>query len=112
MASASDGAPSAATTPAGTHNLLIAEVVNAHLRGRRLKEYQVVGELRALPTSVPCQASEFRFRLKNTHRIEQLKVNEKLVTPSANGEYTVKLQPMSVSKPVQLVKYVANHPCF
>ena len=67
----------------------------------------MVGELRALPVRVPAPACEFRFRLKNTHRIEQLKVNEKLVTPSPNGEYHVKLHATSSAKPVPLVKYVA-----
>jgi hypothetical protein len=33
-------------------------------------------QVRALPTSVPAPPVEFKFRLGNTHRIEQLKVNE------------------------------------
>ena len=49
------------------------KVVNAHLKGRKLTQYQVVGELRAVPVAVPSPPSEFRFRLKNTHRIEQVR---------------------------------------
>ena len=81
--------------------------MNAHLRGRKLTQYQVVGELRAIPVSVPSPASEFRFRLKNTHRIEQLKVNEKFVKAASGGEYIANLPAMSSSKPVPLIKYVA-----
>ena len=108
-----------ATAPGGTHNLMIAEVVNAHLRGRKLTQYQVVGELRVVPVSVPCPPSEFRFRLRNTHRIEQLKVNEKFVKAASGGggggsggnggggEYVASLPAMTQAKPVPLIKYVA-----
>ena len=101
------GSHPSARSGGGTHNLLIAEVVNAHLRGRKLTQYQVVGELRAVPVSVPSPASEFRFRLKNTHRVEQLKLNEKFVKATATGEYTVNLPAMASAKPVPLIKYAA-----
>ena len=93
------GRPHAPAGSSGTHNLLIAEVVNAHLKGRRLSQYQVVGELRALPVSVPSPPTEFRFRLKNTHRIEQLKVNEKFVKPVSSGEYLATLPATSSTAP-------------
>ena len=93
--------------PFSTHNLLIAEVVNAHLIGRKLSQYQVVGELRAVPVSVPSAPSEFRFRLRNTHRIEQLKVNEKFVRVLPGGEYLASLPAAASSKPIPLIKYMA-----
>jgi hypothetical protein len=105
------GAADGAARP--PHHLLVAEVVNAHLIGRRPAAYRVVGELRAVPNEyvkgarVECAAAAFRFRLKNTHRIEQLKVNEKFVRASG-GEYAVSLPQMAAAKPVPLIKYVAT----
>ena len=98
---------------------MIAEVVNAASRGRKLTQYQVVGELRVVPVSVPCPPSEFRFRLRNTHRIEQLKVNEKFVQGGLRWWWWREVEAMVVvgsmwqppamtqAKPVPLIKYVA-----
>ena len=62
-----------------------------------------------MPTSAPSDACEFRFRLKNTHRIEQLKVNEKFVRPAkeAPGEYIASLPATASTKPIPLIKYLA-----
>mmetsp|Transcript_46738 Transcript_46738/g.77372 ORF Transcript_46738/g.77372 Transcript_46738/m.77372 type:complete len:928 (+) Transcript_46738:63-2846(+) len=93
--------------PVGMYNLLVSETVNAHLCGKQLLDYQVVGELRIVPLGTEnSQASEFRFRFKNAHRIEQIKVNDKFVKVNA-GAYVVQL-PAQQHQIVPLIKYTAS----
>lgn len=72
----------------------------------------MVGELRALPLEMRSHPTEFRFRLKNTHRIEQLKLNDKFVKAVAQGEYVVslppQLQPSEQTPAFPLIKYIAT----
>jgi len=90
-------------------SLLILEVVNAHLRGKHLLQYQVVGELRA-NVSPGFAGTEFKFRLKNAHRIEQLKANDKFVKTTQAGEYEVSLPAVTSTSPPSfpLIKYIAT----
>ncbi|KAL3919397.1 MAG: hypothetical protein SGPRY_005648 [Prymnesium sp.] len=81
------------------NNLFISEVVNAHLRGKQLLQYQVVGELRASVKT----GGDFKFRLKNAHRIEQLKANDKFVTCTAGGEYLVSLPQVNEAQSYPLI---------
>jgi len=89
-------------TRIGGHRLLVSEIVDATLEGRKLVQYKVSGELRLLPLSANSDASEFRFRLKNAHRIEQVKVNDKYVKAS-EGTYTVQLPAISGAKALPLM---------
>mmetsp|Transcript_5058 Transcript_5058/g.15397 ORF Transcript_5058/g.15397 Transcript_5058/m.15397 type:complete len:610 (-) Transcript_5058:263-2092(-) len=94
-------------TRIGGHRLLVSEIVDATLEGRKLVQYKVSGELRLLPLSANSDASEFRFRLKNAHRIEQVKVNDKYVKAS-EGTYTVQLPAISGAKALPLMKYIST----
>jgi len=51
---------------------------------------QVVGELRLVACTGSAPKTEFRFRLRNTNRIEQIQVNDKFVKV-AGDEYLVQL---------------------
>ncbi len=81
--------------------------MNAILEGKQLIQYQVSGELRILPVSHQRAATEFRFRLKNPQRIEQIKVNDKFVKV-AEGTYTVQLPSTTQQQLIPLLKYTAN----
>jgi len=106
-----DHASSAGAAEIAGHNLLIAEEVNAHLCGGQLLQYQVTGELQLLPSLAPSlgpvRPSEFRFRFKNAHRIEQIKVNDKFVRV-VGGSYLVQLPRVQLQQPIPLIKYATN----
>jgi len=90
------------------HNLVIAELVNAHLKAKAVLSYQVVGELRIVPVRGGTRAADFRFRLRNTNRVEQLKLNDRFVKATAPGEYLVSLPALSDAQPVPLLKYITT----
>ena len=92
------------------HNLVVVELVNAHLKEKKLLSYQVVGELRIVPlTTGPTRACEVLFRLRNTNRIDQIKLNDRFVKTTQNsGEYLVQLPALSQPQPVPLIKYITS----